>query len=135
MARRSPANIRFDCRAPGDACSRARPARPRARRAAPHCDARPQPVGAGVVGCRVVSPLEAPAYRSGYRPRVTLDASSQSPIVLALAVVVALLVVWVALLQRSEARLRRRLRRVLTGGETTSVDQILDQHGQRLDGL
>jgi hypothetical protein len=66
---------------------------------------------------------------------VTLDASALPPIVLGLAVVVALLVVWVALLQRSEARLRRRLRRVLTGGETTSLDQILDQHGQRLDGL
>ena len=56
-------------------------------------------------------------------------------IVLGLATVVALLVVWVALLQRSEARLRSRLRRVLTGGETTSLDQILDQQAQRLDGL
>src|SRR4029079_11924976 len=79
--------------------------------------------------------LEAPAYRSGYRPRVTLDASTQSTIVLALAAVVLLLLVWVALLQRSEARLRSRLRRVLTGGETTSLDQILDQQVQRLDGL
>jgi hypothetical protein len=66
---------------------------------------------------------------------VTLDASTQSTIVLALAAVVALLLVWVALLQRSEARLRSRLRRVLTGGETTSLDQILDQQVQRLDGL
>jgi hypothetical protein len=79
--------------------------------------------------------VEAPAYRSGYRPRVTLDASAQSTIVLALAAVVLLLLVWVALLQRSEARLRSRLRRVLTGGETTSLDQILDQQVQRLDGL
>jgi len=66
---------------------------------------------------------------------VTLDATTQSTIVLALAAVVALLLVWVALLQRSEARLRSRLRRVLTGGETTSLDQILDQQVQRLDGL
>ena len=79
--------------------------------------------------------VEAPAYRSGYRPRVTLDASAQSTILLALAAVVLLLLVWVALLQRSEARLRSRLRRVLTGGETTSLDQILDQQVQRLDGL
>jgi len=79
--------------------------------------------------------VEAPAYRSGYRPRVTLDASTQSTIVLALAAAVLLLLVWVALLQRSEARLRSRLRRVLTGGETTSLDQILDQQVQRLDGL
>lgn len=79
--------------------------------------------------------VEAPAYRSGYRPRVTLDASTQSTILLALAGAVAVLLVWVALLQRSEARLRSRLRRVLTGGETTSLDQILDQQVQRLDGL
>lgn len=56
-------------------------------------------------------------------------------LVVGLAAVVALLIVWVALLQRSEARLRSRLRRVLTGGETTSLDQILDQQAQRLDGL
>jgi Protein of unknown function (DUF4446) len=79
--------------------------------------------------------VEAPAYRSGYRPRVTLDESTQTTIVLALAAAVVVLLVWVALLQRSEALLRRRLRRVLTGGETTSLDQILDQHAQRLDGL
>jgi len=66
---------------------------------------------------------------------VTLDESTQTMVVLGLAVVVALLLVWVALLQRSEARLRSRLRRVLTGGETTSLDQILDQQAQRLDGL
>ena len=66
---------------------------------------------------------------------MTLDATTQSTVVLALAAVVALLLVWVALLQRSEARLRSRLRRVLTGGETTSLDQILDQQVQRLDGL
>jgi hypothetical protein len=79
--------------------------------------------------------VEAPAYRSGYRPRVTLDEATQTTIVLALAVAVALLLVWVALLQLSEARLRRRLRRVLTGGETTSLDQILEQQVQRLDSL
>jgi hypothetical protein len=66
---------------------------------------------------------------------VTLDESTQTILVLALAAVVAMLLVWVALLQRSEARLRRRLRRVLTGGESTSLDQILDQQVQRLDGL
>ena len=66
---------------------------------------------------------------------MTLDESTQTMLVVGLAVVVALLLVWVALLQRSEARLRSRLRRVLTGGETTSLDQILDQQAQRLDGL
>ncbi len=66
---------------------------------------------------------------------MTLDESTQTMLVVGLAAVVALLIVWVALLQRSEARLRSRLRRVLTGGETTSLDQILDQQAQRLDGL
>ena len=66
---------------------------------------------------------------------MTLDESTQTMLVVGLAVVVTLLLVWVALLQRSEARLRSRLRRVLTGGETTSLDQILDQQAQRLDGL
>lgn len=66
---------------------------------------------------------------------MTLDEPTQTLIVLGLAAVVAVLLVWVALLQRSEARLRRRLRRVLTGGETTSLDQILDQQAQRIDGL
>lgn len=66
---------------------------------------------------------------------MTLDESTQTTIVLALAAAVILLLVWVALLQRSEARLRRRLRRVLTGGESTSLDQILAQQAQRLDGL
>ena len=66
---------------------------------------------------------------------MTLDESTQTTIVLALAAAVVLLLVWVALLQRAEARLRRRLRRVLTGGESTSLDQILDQQAERLDGL
>ena len=66
---------------------------------------------------------------------MTLDESTQTTIVLALAAAVVLLLVWVVLLQRAEARLRRRLRRVLTGGESTSLDQILDQQAQRLDGL
>ena len=66
---------------------------------------------------------------------MTLDESTQTTIVLALAAAVVLLLVWVVLLQRAEARLRRRLRRVLTGGESTSLDQILDQQAERLDGL
>ena len=66
---------------------------------------------------------------------MTLDESTQTTIIVALAAAVVLLLVWVALLQRAEARLRRRLRRVLTGGESTSLDQILDQQSQRLDGL
>lgn len=66
---------------------------------------------------------------------MTLDESTQTTIIVALAAAVVLLLVWVALLQRSEARLRLRLRRVLTGGESTSLDQILDQQSQRLDGL
>jgi hypothetical protein len=66
---------------------------------------------------------------------VTLDERTLSTIVVALAAAVAILIVWVALLQRSEARLRGRLRRVLPGGDAVSLDQLLEQNVQRLDGL
>jgi len=73
--------------------------------------------------------------RRGYRPAVTLDERTLSLLVLVLAAAVAILIVWVALLQRSEARLRSRLRRVLPGGDTASLDQLLEQNVQRLDSL
>jgi len=66
---------------------------------------------------------------------VTLDERTLSMSVLALGAAVVVLVVWVALLQRSEARLRSRLRRVLPGGATTSLDQLLEQNVHRLDDL
>ena len=66
---------------------------------------------------------------------MTLDERTLSMSVLALGAAVVVLVVWVALLQRSEARLRSRLRRVLPGGATTSLDQLLEQNVHRLDDL
>jgi len=64
-----------------------------------------------------------------------LDEWTLSLVVLALVVAVLVLGVWVALLQRSEAGLRRRLRRVLPEGESGGIDEILDRQLKRLDGL
>jgi hypothetical protein len=66
---------------------------------------------------------------------VTLDERTLSLAVLALGALLIALAIWVALLQRSEATLRRRLRRVLPEGEATSLDQVLDGQAQRIEGL
>jgi hypothetical protein len=73
---------------------------------------------------------------------VTLDERTLSLGVLAVGAAVLILAIWVALLQRSEATLRRRLRRVLPEGASTSLDEVLDGQsqkihtlGQRLDAL
>jgi ABC-type lipoprotein release transport system permease subunit len=66
---------------------------------------------------------------------VTLDERTLTLVVLVLAAILVVLIVWVALLQRSEARLRRRLRRVLPDGQATSLDQALEQQLQRVDAL
>jgi uncharacterized protein DUF4446 len=64
-----------------------------------------------------------------------LDERTLSLLVLGLVVAVLVLGAWVALLQRSEAGLRRRLRRVLPEGESGGIDEILDRQLKRLDGL
>jgi len=64
-----------------------------------------------------------------------LDEQTLSVLVVALVAVVLLLAVWVAWLQRSEALLRRRLRRVLPQGESGGIDEILDRQLQRIDSL
>ena len=66
---------------------------------------------------------------------MTLDERTLSLLVVALGVVVLLLVVWVGLLQRSEATLRRRLRRVLPDGASTSLDQVLAQQADKIEDL
>jgi hypothetical protein len=66
---------------------------------------------------------------------VTLDERTLSLAVEIEAALVLVLLIWVALLQRSEARLRGRLRRVLPGGAATSLDQVLEQQLQRIDSL
>jgi len=65
---------------------------------------------------------------------MTLDERVLSLAVVGLGVAVLGLAVWVALLQRSEATLRRRLRRVIPGGET-GLDEILDAQVQQAASL
>jgi hypothetical protein len=62
-----------------------------------------------------------------------LDAQALSTVVLVLAVVVVVLAVWVAWLQRSDALLRRRLRRLFGEGGGVGLDELLDRQFKRLD--
>src|SRR6185503_6638551 len=64
-----------------------------------------------------------------------LDEPTLSLLVVALVVAVVLLGVWVAWLQRSEAVLRRRLRRVLPEGESGGIDEILDRQLKSVEHL
>jgi hypothetical protein len=64
-----------------------------------------------------------------------LDERTLSLLVVALVVAVLVLGGWVAWLQRSEALLRRRLRRVLPAGESGGIDEVLDRQLRRIDGL
>lgn len=64
-----------------------------------------------------------------------LDEQTLSLLVVALVVAVVVLGAWVAWLQRSEALLRRRLRRVLPEGESGGIDEILDRQLKRIDSL
>jgi len=64
-----------------------------------------------------------------------LDEPTLSLLVVALVVAVVLLGVWVAWLQRSEAVLRRRLRRVLPEGESGGIDEILDRQLKSVQSL
>ena len=64
-----------------------------------------------------------------------LDERTLSLIVVALVAAVIVLALWVAWLQRSEALLRRRLRRVLPEGESGGIDEILDRQLTSIDSL
>jgi hypothetical protein len=64
-----------------------------------------------------------------------LDESTLSLLVVALVAAVVVLAVWVAWLQRSEAVLRRRLRRVLPQGESGGIDEILDRQLKSVESL
>jgi hypothetical protein len=64
-----------------------------------------------------------------------LDERTLSLIVVALVAAVIVLAAWVAWLQRSEALLRRRLRRVLPEGESGGIDEILDRQLTSIDSL
>jgi len=62
-----------------------------------------------------------------------LDVQALSTVVVVLGVVVVVLAVWVAWLQRSDALLRRRLRRLIGDGEGVGLDELLDRQFRRLD--
>ena len=62
-----------------------------------------------------------------------LDPQALSTVVLVLVVAVVVLAVWVAWLQRSDALLRRRLRRLFGEGEGVGLDELLDRQFRRLD--
>ncbi|MEP6693460.1 MAG: DUF4446 family protein [Chloroflexota bacterium] len=64
-----------------------------------------------------------------------IDGPTLSLVVVALVAAVVVLGLWVAWLQRSEATLRRRLRRVLPEGESGGVDEILDRQLKRIESL
>ena len=66
---------------------------------------------------------------------MTLDERTLSLLVIALGAIVVVLVLWLAVIQRSTSMLQRRLRRVLPDGESTSLDQILDRHAHDIDEL
>jgi hypothetical protein len=63
------------------------------------------------------------------------DEATLQLLVVALIAAVVILAIWVAWLQRSEALLRRRLRRVLPQGESGGVDEILDRQLKRIESL
>jgi len=64
-----------------------------------------------------------------------LDERTLSTLVVALVIAIVVLALWVAWLQRSEALLRRRLRRVIGDAEGSGLDEILDRHLRRLDDI
>ena len=73
---------------------------------------------------------------------MTLDPASLSLAVVGLGIVVVGLAAWLAVLQRSESRLRSRLRRILSDNGSAGLDEVLaaqatriEQLGGRVDGL
>src|SRR2546430_17261269 len=64
-----------------------------------------------------------------------LDAQALSTLVLVLAVAVVVLLLWVAWLQRSDALLRRRLRRLIGEGAGAGLDELLDRQFRRLGAV
>ena len=66
---------------------------------------------------------------------MTLDPSSLSTAVIVVALAVVVLAVWLAMLQRSEARVRSRLRRILSDNGKTGLDEILDGQAKRIEHL
>ncbi len=66
---------------------------------------------------------------------MTFDPSSLSLAVIVLAIAVVALAGWLAAVQRSESRMRSRLRRILTDNGTAGLDEILDAQAKRIEQL
>ena len=66
---------------------------------------------------------------------MTFDERTLSIAVLALAFYSFVSLIWLALLQRSSTTLRRRLRRVLPEGDSTTLDQLLERELDRVEVL
>lgn len=64
-----------------------------------------------------------------------LDQSALSIAVVVLGLVVVALALWLAVLQRSESRLRSRLRRILSENGSAGLDEVLDGQGKRIEQL
>jgi len=66
---------------------------------------------------------------------MTLDPSALSLTVIVLAVAIVALAAWLVVLQRSESRLRSRLRRILSDNGSTGLDEVLAGHATRIEQL
>ena len=64
-----------------------------------------------------------------------LDASALSLGLVGLFIAVVGLAAWLLVLQRSEARLRGRLRTILNDAGTTGLDEVLDTQRKGIEGL
>jgi len=66
---------------------------------------------------------------------MTLDPSALSLTVIVLAGAIVALAAWLVVLQRSESRLRSRLRRILSDNGSTGLDEVLAGHATRIEQL
>ncbi len=66
---------------------------------------------------------------------MTLDPSALSLAVIVLAIAIVGLAAWLAVLQRSESRLRSRLRRILSDNGSTGLDEVLARQATRIEQL
>src|ERR1700704_6792286 len=66
---------------------------------------------------------------------MTLEPSVLSLAVVGLAIAVVGLAVWLAILQRAAARVRSRLRRILSDNGNAGLDEVLDGHATRIQQL
>jgi len=66
---------------------------------------------------------------------MTLDPSALSLAVIVLALAILGLAAWLLVLQRSESRLRSRLRRILSDNGSTGLDEVLAAQATRIEQL